>query len=91
MPTIAEAGDLPGFEYNGYRGIFAPAGTPAPIVDRLNKEIKAILTSVEVKKQLLLQGSEADYQGPTEYTQIIVQEMARWAIVAKKANIQMEN
>jgi tripartite-type tricarboxylate transporter receptor subunit TctC len=88
VPTIAEAG-VPGYEYNSYRGILAPAATPAPIIDRLTKELKAILTSDDVKQQLLSRGSEADYRGPAEYTELAVKQMALWADVAKKANITM--
>jgi tripartite-type tricarboxylate transporter receptor subunit TctC len=60
VPIIAEA-SLPGFNVTGWYGILAPAGTPAPIVERLNKEIKAILSSDEVKKRFLNAGMEADY------------------------------
>jgi tripartite-type tricarboxylate transporter receptor subunit TctC len=88
VPTIAEAG-VPGYEYNSYRGILAPAGTPAPIVDRLNKELKAILASEEVKKELLTRGSEADYRGPAEYSQLVEKQMTLWASVAKKGNIKV--
>ena len=49
VPTIAEAG-VPGYEATNWWGILAPAGTPAPIVDRLNKELKAILASEEVQE-----------------------------------------
>ena len=68
VPTIAEAG-VPGYEVINWWGILAPAGTPAPIVDRLNKELKAILASDEVKKQFLNQGAEVDYLGPAEFGQ----------------------
>ncbi len=89
VPTIAEAG-LPGFELNQFRGILAPAGTPIPIVDRLNNELKTILTSDEVKMLLMREGAEPDYRNPTDYGLLIAQEMARWASVIKKANIQAE-
>ena len=49
VPTIAEAG-VPGYEATNWWGILAPAGTPAAVVDRLNKEIETILTSADVQK-----------------------------------------
>jgi tripartite-type tricarboxylate transporter receptor subunit TctC len=72
-------------------GILATAGTPAPIVDRLSNEIKAILTLDEVKKWFLKDGAEPGYLAPTEFTQFLVQEMTNWARVVKKANIKLEN
>jgi tripartite-type tricarboxylate transporter receptor subunit TctC len=65
--------------------------TPAPIVDRLNKELRAILASGEVKKQLLIRGSEADYLCPDEYGLLAMKQMNLWASVAKKGNIKVED
>ena len=90
VPTVAEAG-VPGFEFTQWFGIIAPAGTPAPIVDRLNRELKIILASDDVKKQLLNAGAEEDYMGPAEFGQFIGEEIIRWASVVKKANIKLEN
>jgi tripartite-type tricarboxylate transporter receptor subunit TctC len=67
-----------------------PAETPAPAVDRLNKEIKAILDSDEVKKLFLNEGSEANYLGPTEFGTLLKKEMTTWELVIKKANIKLE-
>ncbi len=89
VPTIAEAG-LPGFNVTGWYGILAPAGTPAPIVDRLNREIKAILASDEAKKRFLNAGMETDYMGSTEFGPFIEGEINRWASVVKKGNIKLE-
>ena len=88
-PTIVEAG-LPGFDVTGWYGILAPAGTPTPIVERLNKEIKAILASDEAKKRFLNAGMEADYLGSTEFGPFIEGEISRWASVVKKGNIKLE-
>ncbi len=89
VPTIAEAG-LPQFEVNQYRGLLAPAGTPAPIIDRLNDELKFILASEDFKKLLLRDGSEPDYRNPADYDALIARETARWASVIKKANLQAD-
>ena len=89
IPTIAEAG-LPQFEVNQYRGLLAPAGTPAPIVDRLNDELKFILASDDFKNLLLRDGSEPDYRNPADYDALIARETARWASVIKTANLQVQ-
>src|SRR5207302_1830672 len=58
LPTMQEAG-LPGYDSTSWNAIFVPAGTPKPIIDRLNKELDAILGSAETKKFFIEQGAEA--------------------------------
>jgi tripartite-type tricarboxylate transporter receptor subunit TctC len=89
VPIIAET--IPGFYLSSWYGILVTAGTPAPIVERLNKEIKEILNMDEVKKQLLAQGAEVDYMGLDEFKTFFGQEIARWASVIKKANITVND
>ena len=89
VPTIAEAG-VPGYSSTSWYGIIAPAGTPAPILERLNKEIRAILSSAEVQKLYRDRGTEACYLGgATEFGPFIEQEMAKWERLIKKANIKL--
>jgi tripartite-type tricarboxylate transporter receptor subunit TctC len=88
VPIIADT--LPGFSSSNWYGILTPAGTPTPIVERLNKEIKEILNTDEVKKQLLAQGAEVDYIGLNEFGTFFEREIARWPNVIKKANIKIE-
>jgi len=87
VPTIAEAG-APGYECNNWWGILAPAGTPAPIVDRLSKELKVIVTSDEIKKRFLSQGAEVDYLDPGKFGLFIAGELTKWSGVVKEANIK---
>ena len=89
VPTIAESG-VPGYELYQWFGLLAPVGTPSPIIDRLNKELKAILALDEVKKMFLNDGAEVDYLGPAEFGTFLEREMAQWARVIKKANIKVE-
>jgi len=89
LPTIAEAG-VPGYEANNWWGIIAPAGTPRPIIDRLYKEISAILSSAETQKIFGDQGAEVDKLGPAEFGPYIVAETAKWGKVIKEANIKAE-
>jgi tripartite-type tricarboxylate transporter receptor subunit TctC len=89
MPTSAEAG-VPECESGSWYGILAPAGTPKAIIDRLNNEVKAIMATDEIKTQFLADGTEVDYQGPTEFDAFIKSEISRWDGVVKKANIKQE-
>ena len=89
VPTIAEAG-VPGYDVTNWWGIVAPSGTPAPIVEKLNKEIKALLASDEVKKLFLNEGAEVDYLGPAEFGPFIAREITKWGKVVKEANIKVE-
>jgi tripartite-type tricarboxylate transporter receptor subunit TctC len=89
VPPFAEAG-VPGYEIVQWFGILAPAGTPAPVVERLNKELKTILTSDEAKDIFLKQGTELDYLGASEFRTFLEQELAKWAQVVKKANIKLQ-
>ena len=89
VPTIAEAG-VAGYEANNWWGILAPAGTPRPIIDRLNKEISAILSSPETQKVFGDQGAEVDKLGPAEFGPYIVAETAKWGKIIKEANIKAE-
>jgi tripartite-type tricarboxylate transporter receptor subunit TctC len=90
VPTIAEAG-VPGFELSQWWAILAPAGTPAPIVDRLNNELKTILTSDdEVKKLFMNQGAETDYLSPAEFGPFLAADIAKWSRVVKQANLKLE-
>jgi tripartite-type tricarboxylate transporter receptor subunit TctC len=89
VPTISEAG-VPGYEGTNWWGIIAPANTPKPIIDRLNKELSAILLSAEVKKLFLNEGAEVDYMGPTELGPFISREITKWSRVVKEANIKVE-
>jgi tripartite-type tricarboxylate transporter receptor subunit TctC len=88
VPTISEAG-APGFEVSDWWGIIAPAGIPSPIIERLEREIKAILTMDDVKKQFLNSGAEADYQGSAEFGKFIDHERDKWTKIIRKANIKL--
>jgi tripartite-type tricarboxylate transporter receptor subunit TctC len=87
VPTVAES--LPGFGYSQWLGLLAPAGTPAPIIDRLNKGIKAAMSTDEMKSRLLEQGAEADFVGSAEFGTFIGEEMTKWDKVVKEANIKL--
>jgi tripartite-type tricarboxylate transporter receptor subunit TctC len=89
VPTAAEAG-LPGFEAVQYYGMAAPAGTPRPIVERLNKELRAILATDDMKKLLVDAGSDPTPSTPEEYAANIQHEEGKWAELVKKLGLKLE-
>jgi tripartite-type tricarboxylate transporter receptor subunit TctC len=90
LPTIAEAG-LKDFEANNWYGILAPAKTPRPIVDRLNKEIVAVLNSPDIKAFLFKQGLDVAPSTPEAFAAYIRSEKAKWEKVIKAANLYHTN
>lgn len=87
IPTIAESG-LPGYDVAGWNGILAPAGTPRPIIDRLNKVIVGALESAEMKKVLADQGLEAAGNSPDDFAKIIGDDIQKWIRVVREAGIK---
>ncbi|MGB5079507.1 MAG: tripartite tricarboxylate transporter substrate binding protein [Burkholderiales bacterium] len=89
VPTISEAG-VPGYEANNWWGLMAPAGTPAPVIERLHRELSVILASAETKKRFDAEGAEALHMTPQEFGRFIAEETAKWAKVVKEAGIKAE-
>ena len=85
--TAPEAG-LKGFDVSSMFGILAPAGTPAPIIPKLNAALKAILEQQEVKDSMLAQGANATWTTPEQAAQAIRAEVAMWTQVIKDGNIK---
>ena len=77
VPTIAESG-VPGFDVSAWDAIFAPAGTPAPIVSRLNEAIGNALADPELCKQLAVRGAEVAVSTQVELGRFVKAEIARW-------------
>ena len=90
VPTIAESG-LPGLEIVQYYGLAAPAGTPQPIIDRLNNELRKIVGSDDMKKRLLDAGGDPLASTPAEYAQNIQREEGKWQAVIKKLGLVINN
>ncbi len=89
IPTVAEA-VLPGYEAVLWVSIVAPAGTPAAIVARLNREMNEILASPEAKDSLVAQGMEPEPGPPEAVTQRIRADTEKWRAVVAKAGIKPE-
>jgi tripartite-type tricarboxylate transporter receptor subunit TctC len=89
VPTAAESG-LPGFEAVQYYGLAAPAGTPRPIVERLNKELRAILATDAMKKRLVDDGADPTPSTPEDYAANIAREEGKWAALVQKLGLKIE-
>jgi tripartite-type tricarboxylate transporter receptor subunit TctC len=87
LPTVAESG-LPGFEVAAWFGVFAPAGTPKPIVDRLSAEIRKAVAAPEVRQRLIDLGAEPLGSTPEEFSAFVKSEYARWGVLIKEAGIK---
>jgi tripartite-type tricarboxylate transporter receptor subunit TctC len=89
VPTAAEAG-LPDYDVANWVGIVAPAGTPAAIVEKLNKEIAAAMQSPEVQKQLETEGAETRTMSPAEFGDFMEKELVKWGRVVKDGGIKAQ-
>jgi len=86
VPTAGEAG-LPGFEAVLYYAIAAPAGTPRPIIDRINKEMRAIIASDEISKRIISDGGDPAPSTPDEYAAMIRRDETKWADLIKRLGL----
>jgi tripartite-type tricarboxylate transporter receptor subunit TctC len=87
VPTMAEAG-LPGFEVLSWQGLFAPAGTPPAVVERLSKEVRAVMESKDVKDFFAAQGFLVGATTPAEFTAFVGSEVKRWGEIVKAGNVK---
>ena len=89
VPTFAESG-MPGFESVLHYGLLAPAGTPRPIIDRLNAELRKLADAEEVKKRIHSEGGDPMTSSPEEYAADIDQEEQKWATLIRRLNLKVE-
>jgi len=89
IPTVAESG-LPGFEYIGWLGIAAPAGTPEPIIERLQREIALIVLTDEARRYFASYGREPVASTPAAFAAFIRAEHAKWGQVIRESNIKAQ-
>ena len=88
-PTLAESG-LPGYEVTAWNGMFAPAGTPATIVNRLNALVKSGLAHPETKSVMEAQGLEGSPSTPAELGALVKTELVKWSKLIRSAGIKPE-
>ena len=89
IPTMAEAG-VPGYEATAWFGLLAPANTPKPIVELLQRHVAAILRQPEVEKMLLEQGAEPVGNTPDEFARLIAAELQKWNKVVAVTGVKLE-
>ena len=89
VPTANESG-LPGFESVLHYGVLAPAGTPRPIIDRLNAALRALVETEQVKQRILAEGGDPMTSTPEEYARDIDSEETKWGTLVRKLNLNVE-
>jgi tripartite-type tricarboxylate transporter receptor subunit TctC len=90
VPTLAESG-FPGFDMVSWQALLAPAGTPRPVIDRLNAEVGRVLRTPEMKEKMSGLGTDIVANSPEEFAQYLRVETAKWSQIVKVAGIRLEN
>jgi tripartite-type tricarboxylate transporter receptor subunit TctC len=89
VPTMQEAG-VPGYEVTSWYGLWAPAGTPADIINRLQQEVAKAMLRPEIKEIWAAQGSGPGGNTPEQFDAFVRTEVVKWAKVVKDANIRID-
>ena len=89
VPTVAEAG-VPGYQASSWNGVAAPARTPKAVIDKLNREINAAVSSQDVRQRLEQLGVDARAGTPAELRELLVSEIAKWGDVIERAHIEKQ-
>jgi len=89
VPTLAESG-LPGFQIVAWDALFAPAGTPRPVIDKLSSALRKALADPELRQQVSGRGSELTPSTPEELGQWVASEMDKWGAAVKAANATID-
>jgi tripartite-type tricarboxylate transporter receptor subunit TctC len=89
VPTFVESG-LPGFDVSSWTGIFAPASTPRPLIDKLQRELAAVLRTAFVRERYAVLGIEPVGNSPQEFGDQVRADLARWEKVVRAANVKLE-
>ena len=88
VPTIGES--VPGFDAGGWQGVCAPSKTPADIVDRLNRDINAVLADAKLKARLVELGGQPTPGTPADFGKFIAAETDKWGKVVRQAGLKMD-
>lgn len=87
-PTVAESG-IAGFEANSWYGVFAPAATPRPVIDHINREIRRALQNPELRNTIVSEGGEPDATSPEEFGTFVREDLAKWANVVNQTGAKI--
>jgi tripartite-type tricarboxylate transporter receptor subunit TctC len=88
LPTIAEAA-LPGYDASVWFGVFVPAGTPRPVIDRLHGEILKALQTQDLKSRMVAMGTDVSGMGPDDFSAYVRKEIPKWANLVKAAGVKV--
>jgi tripartite-type tricarboxylate transporter receptor subunit TctC len=88
VPTVSETPGFKDYDVVSWTGLFAPAHTPQPIVDRLNHELNEVLRADDVKARMAEQGAIGGSGTPADFARFVVREQERYARIVKAANIK---
>lgn len=89
LPTVAESG-LPGYDVSAWYGLLAPAGTPRPIIDKINQDVRKALQAPDIQQRLAADGSESVGSSPEEFGRFIRDEIAKWGKAVKAAGAKID-
>jgi tripartite-type tricarboxylate transporter receptor subunit TctC len=89
VPTVAESG-IPGYQFTLWYGLVVPAGTPRPVIDRLNADLRKTMASAEVKDKLASIGGNLNVGSPDEMGALVKDELVRWTKLAKDTGIKLD-
>ncbi|HWI79941.1 MAG TPA: tripartite tricarboxylate transporter substrate binding protein [Ramlibacter sp.] len=89
VPTIAEAG-LPGYNVLGSFGVMAPSGTPVDVVNRLNRDIAAVVNMPEIKEHLIAYAATPEQMTPAEFSRVLKAEVAKWAKIVDSTGVKLD-
>lgn len=89
VPTVAESG-LPGYEVVSWYGVFTTGGTPQPVVNRLAKEIAAVVENPAIRETIGKMGMEASALGPAEFSKLVTADSQKWDKVVKAVGVKLD-
>jgi tripartite-type tricarboxylate transporter receptor subunit TctC len=89
VPTVAESG-LPGYEVVSWYGVFTTGGTPQPVVNRLAKEIAAVVETPAIRETIGKMGMEASALGPAEFSKLVAADSQKWEKVVKAVGVKLD-
>jgi tripartite-type tricarboxylate transporter receptor subunit TctC len=89
VPTISEAG-LPGYNVLGSFGVMAPSGTPVDVVNRLNRDIAAVVNMPEIKEHLIAYAATPEQMTPAEFSRVLKAEVAKWAKIVDSTGVKLD-
>lgn len=89
IPTVAESG-VPGYQTSIWVGILLPAGTPAAIVDRVNRDVRQVLTTSDIPEKFAGMGADVLYNTPAEFTELMKAEIAKWNKLIRETGLKVD-